>query len=151
MRKSIIFLMVMVLGGVSVSVPASYANSERDRYVFERLLDERAEVYRQYTNALARGKKEYKKTGDVKLDTRNDILTLRSRKDSIETRLITVAFRHGWEVPELDEKTKSMDLKAKELERVFGVAKILVQGELRKDVNLFTSGMDLPVQKVNLK
>ena len=128
-------------------------NNSKDRYIFERLLNTRTEICRKYGKALDRGKKQLKSSGDIDLRIKNEILTIRAEKDRTETRLLTIAMRHGWDVPPLSDPVlaKKLDIRARELEKVFGMANILVQSELRKDIGLFTANLNLPVQKVNVK
>lgn len=125
----------------------------KDEYIFERLLRERTDVYRQYVQALQKGKDQMKKEGDLELKLKNEILDLRSKKDRVETRLVTIALRHGWDVPALTDPAlgRRLDIEARELEKVFGMANILVKSELRKDAGVFTANLDLPAQKISLK
>ena len=61
--------------------------------------------------------------------------------------------RHGWEVPELNERDIEgrYDIETRELEKVFGIAKVLVKSELRKDAGKFTANLELPAQTLSVK
>jgi len=125
----------------------------KDEYKFERLLRERTEVYEQYVMILQKGKEQLKAEGDIDLKIKNKILDLRTKKDRVETRLITIALRYGWEVPTLTDPGlgRRLDIEARELEKVFGIANVLVKSELRKDAGQFAANLNLPPQKVSLK
>lgn len=139
----------------SLSFTAFAANKDatKDEYIFERLLGERTEIYEQYIRALRKGKEELKAGGEIELKVKNDILALRAKKDRVETRILTIALRHGWDVPPLSDPKlgKNLDIEARELEKVFGMANVLVKSELRKDVGQFTANLTLPVQKISVE
>ena len=142
---------VLLLIGILFMPQALFAQSKdaaKDEYIYQRLLDERAGIYEQYVGALKKGKDQLKENGDIDLKIKHEILTLRSKKDRVETRILTIALRHGWDVPPLSDPDmgKSLDIEARELEKVFGIANVLVKSELRKDVGQFTSSVSLPVQ-----
>jgi len=137
----------------SFTVFAGSEDTTKDEYIFERLLGERSEIYEEYIRALRKGKEELKRDGNIDLKIKNDILALRSKKDRVETRILTIALRHGWDVPPLSDPKlgKNLDIEARELEKVFGMANVLVKSELRKDVGQFTANLNLPVQKISVE
>ena len=155
MNKYVVLVLLAV--GVLTLAGASYAASSsdvtKDEYIFERLLSERTEIYEQYVRALRKGKEELKAEGDIDIKVKNDILALRAKKDRVETRILTIALRHGWDVPSLSDPKlgKNLDIEARELEKVFGMAKVLVKSELHKDVGQFTANLNLPIQKLSVK
>ena len=145
------YIAALLLIGIVLMPQALFAQSKdaaKDEYIYQRLLGERADIYEQYVAALKKGKNQLKENGDIDLKIKHEILTLRSKKDRVETRILTIALRHGWDVPPLSEPDmgKSLDVEARELEKVFGIANVLVKSELRKDVGQFTSSVSLPVQ-----
>ena len=154
MRK-IIIAMVLIAGMSLLSCIALAGEGaySKDEYVFNRLLGERAEVYEKYVRALKKGKEELKANGEIELKTKNDILDARAKKDRLEMRIITIALRHGWDVPALSARSanKRFDIEARELEKVFGIAKVLVKSELRKDAGWLTADLELPAQRVSIK
>ena len=144
-------MVVLLLIGILFMPQVLFAQSKdaaKDEYTYQRLLDERAGIYEQYVTALRKGKDQLKENGSIDLKIKHEILTLRSKKDRVETRILTIALRHGWDVPPLSDPDmgKSLDVEARELEKVFGIANVLVKSELRKDVGQFTSSVTLPVQ-----
>ena len=144
---------VCILLMSSAAYAAQKGEYTKDEYIFERLLRERSDVYEQYVQALQKGKEQMKEVGDVELNIKNEILDLRAKKDRVETRLVTIALRHGWDVPALTDPDlgRRVDIEARELEKVFGMANVLVKSELRKDAGVFTANLDLPAQKISLK
>jgi len=144
---------IVAVFSVSFIAFAGNSGTTKDEYIFERLLGERAEIYEQYIRALRKGKEELKAQGKIDLKVKNDILALRSKKDRVETRILTIALRHGWDVPALSDPKlgKNLDIEARELEKVFGMANVLVKSELRKDVGMFTANLVLPVQKISVE
>ena len=150
---ALVLLAVGVLAIAGSSYATSAADVTKDEYIFERLLAERTEIYEQYVRALRKGKEELKAEGDIDIKVKNDILALRAKKDRVETRILTIALRHGWDVPSLSDPKlgKNLDIEARELEKVFGMAKVLVKSELHKDVGQFTANLNLPIQKLSVK
>lgn len=150
-------ILIYGLVGCAVFLFTSVAMAEekgnaRDKAVFERLIGQRNEIYQKYMQALDEGKKQMKKDGEASLDVQNNILKLRSEKDRIESRLLTVALRHGWDIPELpDDKVGNVKGNSRELEKVFGVAKTLIRGELQKDTARLVANVNLPVRRLDLK
>ena len=154
MRKFIIAAVFATAGiAFSYAALAGEGAQAKDEYVFQRLLDQRTRVYDKYVQALKKGKEELKASGEIELATKNDILEARAQKDRLEMRIITIAMRHGWAVPELNERDIEgrYDIEARELEKVFGIAKVLVKSELRKDAGKFTANLELPAQTVSVK
>ena len=141
----------MVLGSCVVFAESGMAS--RDKYIFGRLLSERASICTDYSRALTRGKEQLKKEGNIEYKIRNQILDLRAKRDRLETRILTIALRHGWDVPALDSQGPgvALDIREQELEKVFGVANILVKTELKKDAGVFAANLNLPVQHVTVK
>jgi len=153
--RQFIIIAGLIIGVFSLAFvsQADEKQNSKDKYIFERLLRERLEIYEKYTASLRKGKDQLKNKGDVDLNVKNSILALRSKKDRLETRIITIALRHDWDVPAITDKEsgKRLDIEARELEKVFGVATLLVKSELRKDVGHFTANTSLPLQKIAVK
>jgi len=152
-RYTIVLILALGVFLLPCAAFAGNADYAKDEYVFERLLQERVEVFGKYVRALQKGKEELKSTGDIELRSQNAILDLRSRKDRVETRIVSIALRHGWDVPPLSQTDvgRNLDIESRELEKVFGIAKVLVRSELRKDAGRFMTTLTLPAQKVNIK
>jgi len=129
------------------------ANAARDRAAFERLLGQRQEVCRKYERAVDDGKQELKEHGQVNVMTQDAVLRLRSESDRIETRLITLALRHGWEVPEASDGSGSgrKTTAERELENVFGTANVLIKGELQRDTERLSTQIQLPVRPLPVR
>lgn len=157
MGRTVILTTVMIVALLLTSLPyGAFAEDgayTKDEYIFERLLRERSEIYKGYLSVLKKGKEQLKAEGDIDLKVKNEILDMRARKDRVETRLITIALRHGWEVPTLTDPVlgRRLDIETRELEKVFGIANVLVKSELRKDAGRLAANLDLPAQRVSMK
>lgn len=155
------FMMVVCAVGIALgaATAASAARNEEDtnaasdRAAFERLLDQRQEVCRKYERAVEDGKQELKERGTVNVMTQDTVLRLRSEGDRIETRLMTLALRHGWEVPEATDGsgTARKTTAERELENVFGMANAVIKGELQRDTERLSTQIQLPVRTLPVR
>lgn len=148
-------LMLGVVGVFAFSCMASGARADdtvakEDKRMFKKLLTQRNNAHQRYQNALEDAKKQVKKDGQINFSVQDIILKLRQEKDRIETRLLTIALRHGWDVSDFSNTKAVKDAKnnVEELERVFGSAKNLVNAEFKKEAIKFAAALELPVQKV---
>ena len=151
-------LILGVIGTFALSCLAICAEADdnlarKDKRTFRKLLSERNTAYQRYFAALKEAKDQVKKDDQVDFGTQNAILRLRQEKDSIETRLLTIALRYGWEIPDFstDNKEEKERNNTKELERIFGPAKSLINAEFKKEAEDFATYLTLPTQKVNLE
>lgn len=157
MRKKILVLRISCFILATMFLTSSIMAEEnkqagRDRRIFERLLTQRNEAYQKYLGVLEEGKKELKEKGEISLELQDKILRQRSEKDRIETKLISIALRHGWEIPELPENGIKLEgSSSPELNKVFSPAQALVKSELRKEAVQFIANVELPLQKIDLK
>ncbi|MFP4054535.1 MAG: hypothetical protein ACLFV7_11810 [Phycisphaerae bacterium] len=94
-------LAMAVLGG---ALPAAAAGSidveKKDRQVYNRLVGELREAYRQLAGMYDKAVVEARNNeGTASVSTRAKVLRLKDEIDLKSVRLMLVADRHGWEVP----------------------------------------------------
>ena len=118
LRASVAFAVLVVCGSVAVAAgPEAVAVSpgetvgpaeavQKDREVYDRLVreirDDRAALSRAYGRGVAEARKN---GGQPPTARRAEIIALRERIDRNGVRLMLVAGRHGWPVPELSSAT----------------------------------------------
>ncbi len=94
-------LTAAVLLGLSAAARADDAPAKEDRAVYRQLIDDIRDAHVRLARAYRRAVDEARdNNGASEQRTRAEIITLREEIDRKNVRLMLVADRHGWEVPQ---------------------------------------------------
>lgn len=140
----------MVVGTMLwASTPARADNDEsRDRRTYERLLREVRTSHAEYEQTLSQAVAEARENeGDAKMGTKAKVLAARDELDRRMIRLSSVALRHGWEVPTIDElkSDTSTHIVRSDREQVFAPVDALVQQRFAQEAQRVAASVKLPV------
>ena len=93
-------LAAVCLLGAALSADAGQEVQKKDRQVYDRLVKELRQAYRQLAGAYDKAVLEARDNeGTASTTTRAEVLKLKDEIDLKSVRLMLVADRHGWEVP----------------------------------------------------
>ena len=157
MKKKLLFqvisccAMILICTAITFAAEPVSKQENTDRRRFERLLQERNDAYRKYRKTIIRGKDVLKEKGSVPLDIQDDILKYRDQKDRLESRVTSIAFRYGWDVPDYEEiqsGSQELNQNQREILKVFEPAQYLIRAEFGVEAQRFVSSIELPRKQV---
>ena len=149
LKRNLVLVTLMIIPALLTSPLEAGTDKQqrKDKSAFTQLLKKRQEVHRRYTQAILDGKHLWKEYGKIPYRQQSIILHERDERDRVEARVMSLALRYGWEVPELTEAPEPAG-PPEELTQVFHPARDLVMAELNREVHRFVAEVDLPVKQV---
>ena len=154
MSRTATFLMavlVTMIGLPSVCMAKSPAEA-KDRTKYEQLIRQIERVDAMYQQAVEKATQQAREDGgDADLETKNQILRFQSKRDRLMDRVLLIALRWGWDVPDFNAgSTQSRSkpvLTDKEL--VFNSADQVIKAKLSKESRRIARNLTLPVLSVS--
>jgi len=145
---------LMIVAVLSCTTATSFAadkNERTDKAAFDRLARELREVHRKYSQAYGRGVAEARENnGKATLETKATILSLRDEIDRKTTRLLLIALRHGWDVPQFNGQNRDSSAQASSRkEQVFSPVDDLIRTAFAQEARQLAIKVRLPIVSIS--
>ena len=142
--KWIAMFVVLTWGGLAIA--SETAEERRDRATYNGLLNELNKVRAEYARALRTAVQEAKANGGkASLEAQSGVLAARNKADRVHERLTLLALRHGWEIPEVDLSSGTVQPVQTEDQKIFQPAKHLIVERFAEDARRIAAVVRLPV------
>ena len=146
---------ILIAAVVTITATNSFAGSAQDeradRVVYNQLIRDLRQIHSQYATAIAKGVGEAENNdGKASYSTKANILALRDEFDHKMTRLMLVALRYGWNIPDFKggpkrEVTNTVSGK----EQIFAPADALITEAFKYQAEQIALTVRLPVISIS--
>lgn len=142
MTVNTVVLAVMLL---TCSQNGFAATDERrsDQVVYRQLARDIQRIDRQYAKVLETAKAEARNSGKQNLELEAELLGLRDRRDRSMDRLMLLALRHGWEIPDFTPDASPSRASGKEA--IFAGSRTIIREEMKREADEIASELWLGV------
>ena len=153
-RGFIVVALVALMTLAGAANAQGTTNEKADRATYNELKSKLRQIDRDYAKMLGTAMREAKSgAGEADLETQAKLISLRRSRDRLMNRLVLVASRHGWEVPDfeapVEPKDREADIKSMR-DKVFAPAADLVRARFVKEAKLIVADIDLPVVSLTM-
>ena len=132
----------------ATSVLAADQDERTDRSVYNRLIRQVRQTDAESAQTVGKAMREAREStsGKASLETQSQILALRNRRDRLMNRLLVVALRWNWEVPDFNQPSDVKNGSAPtESEQIFEPAEQIITARFAMESRKIASRLVLPV------
>ena len=149
--RIITIVTALVLSAVSSAAWADSPDQRVDRGQYNRLINEVKRIDAEYAQIVNKGMEEARRgDGQASLETQAQIISLRNKRDRTMNRLMVIALRWGWEVPDFNAPVEGQAARVlTEKEQVFAAAGQILQNRFEKESQVIARSLVLPVISVS--
>ena len=144
--KPLIAILFMCI--CTTTVLAADQDERIDRGVYSRLIRQVRQTDTESAQVVGSAMQEAREStaGKASLETQSQILALRNKRDRLMNRLLVVALRWGWEIPDFNQPSNVQNGSARtESEQVFEPADQIISARFAVESRKIASRLVLPV------
>ena len=143
----VVVVCALVLGPAARGMSTTEPNEvDRDRASFNQLVREIHQVNGQARTLMAYAVGQARReNGQVSLETKARLLSLRDRRDRLVARMLVISARHDWDIPDFKRRPARIKRTKEPADRVFGPIDVLIRRRLTREAHQIVEMVPLPV------